>query len=72
MFSQDTHLYGRDLVWYNHKPRSRLTEQGPGAEEIQAELGREHEDLAGKLNPGQVERQRGRRQWQVGPHFGGS
>lgn len=59
-------------MWCNHKPRSWLTERVLGAEEIQAELGRECEDLAGKLKPGQVERQGGRRQWQVGPHFGGS
>lgn len=56
----------------NHKPRSWLKEQGLGLEEIQAELGREHEDLAGELKPGQLERQGARRQGQVGSHFGGS
>lgn len=56
----------------NHKPRSWLKEQGLGLEEIQAELGREREDLAGELKPGQVERKGGRRQGQGGPHFGGS
>lgn len=33
----------------NHKPRSWLTEQVLGLEEIQAELGLECEDVAGEL-----------------------